>query len=126
MTGVVHERGVAFPFRIDPATGQVAAASGEDKVRQDLQVLLATRLGERPLLRDYGTRLPSLVHDPNDDILADIAVRQTTEALLRWEPRVTVTAIDIERHADQGEVRLVIAYQFIPEQTAGRLIVPLV
>ena len=124
--GAAAVRGVASPFRIDPATGGFAVTAGEEKVRQDLHVLLATRLGERPLIRDYGTRLPSLVHDPNDDVLADVAVRQTEEAVLRWEPRVTITAIDIERHPDLGEVRLLLTYRLIPEQTAGRLVVPLV
>ena len=55
-----------------------------------------------------------------------LTVRQTEEAVLRWEPRVTVTSIDIEREPDLGEVRLVLTYRLIPEQTAGRLVVPLI
>jgi phage baseplate assembly protein W len=126
MTGVSDVAGTAYPFRIDPATGGFAVATGAEKVRQDLQVLLTTRLGERGLGRDFGTRLPSLVHDPNDDVLADVAVRQTAEAVLRWEPRVTVTSVDVDRDPDAGEVRLILTYRLIPEQTAGRLVVPLV
>jgi uncharacterized protein len=126
VTPIDAVRGTAFPFRVDPATGAVAWAGGSDKIRQNLHVLLLTRLGERPLGRDYGTRLPSLVHDPNDDVLADVAVRQTEQAVLRWEPRVTVVTTDIERDADRGEVRLNLLYRVIPELTAGRIVVPLV
>ena len=48
-------RGPAVPFRIG-ADGRVAMTEGTDKVRQNLRVVLATRLGERPMLRDFGTR----------------------------------------------------------------------
>lgn len=126
MSGVDDVRGPAFPPRIDAGTGGFAMAAGVEKIRQDLRVLLTTRLGDRALARDYGTRLPSIVHDPNDDILADVAVRQTEEAVLRWEPRITVTSIDIEREPDLGEVHLALNYRLIPEQTAGRLVVPLI
>lgn len=124
--GVRAVRGTGFPFRIDPATGGVAVASGEEKVRQDLQALLATRLGERPLAREFGTRAAALVHEPVDDVLIDLAVRQIHEAVLLWEPRVTILSVDAEREPELGEVRLVLTYRLIPEQTAGRLVVPLV
>lgn len=118
-------RGVAFPFRFDRATGGVSVASGAEKVRQDLRALLATHLAERPLLRDFGTRLRSLVHDPVDDVLVDVAVRQVEQAVLRWEPRVTVTSVDVERDPDRGEVQLVLTYRHVPEQASDRLAVPL-
>lgn len=124
--GARRVRGTAFPFRIDPATGGVAVASGEDKVRQDLQALLATRLGERPLLRGFGTRAAALVHEPIDDVMIDLAVRQIEESVLLWEPRVTLTSVDAERDPDLGEVRLLVSYRLVPEQTAGRLVVPLI
>ena len=44
-------------------------AEGEDKIRQNVRLILGTRLGERPMLRDFGTRMPGLVHDPNDEVL---------------------------------------------------------
>jgi uncharacterized protein len=125
-TGARSVRGTAFPFRIDPATGGVGQASGEEKVRQDLQALLATRLGERPLQRTFGTRAAALVHEPIDDVLIDLAVRQIEESVLLWEPRVTLMSVDAEREPDLGEVRLVLTYRLVPEQTAGRLVVPLI
>jgi phage baseplate assembly protein W len=100
-------RGVAFPFRIDPATGGVAWAGGTQKIRDDLRVLLGTRLGERPLLRDYGTQVHSLVHEP----------------VVRWERRVIVTRARIER--SEGALRLVLTYVHSDRPSSGEMTVPL-
>ncbi len=126
MTGLDPVRGAAFPFRIDPATGGVATTSGHDKVMQNVRVLLATRLGERPLERDYGTRLPGLVHDPNDEVVVDIAVQQAREAIMRWEPRVIPAEVTAERDPDAGTLRLRLGLQATNEQRGGYLTVPLV
>lgn len=116
-------QGVAFPFRIDPTTGGVALASGSDKIRQNVRLILGTRLGERPMLRDFGTRIPSLVHDPNDDVLGDMLQNQVREALLRWEPRILVTSAQIEQ--SEGEVRLRLNFVYTEERVAEQMILPL-
>jgi len=115
-------KGIAFPFRIDPETGGLAWAMGRDKIRQNVHIILSTRVGERPMLRDYGSRLPSLVHDPNDDVLAEIAQTQTREALLQWEPRILVTGTRIEQA--EGELRLNLTYVHTQEPVTGQLILP--
>jgi uncharacterized protein len=116
-------QGANFPFRIDPATGGVAMASGSDKIRQNVRVILATRVGERPMLREFGTRIPTLVHDPNDDVLADLIQNQARQALLQWEPRILITNMVVVR--DEGEARLRLDYIYTSEQVAGQVIVPL-
>lgn len=116
-------KGVAFPFSIDPASGGIAWAVGRDKIRQNLRLILGTRLGERPMLRDYGSRLASLVHDPNDDVLADLAQTQAKEALMQWEPRVLVTSTSVDQA--EGELRLRVNYVYSNEPVTGQLIMPL-
>jgi hypothetical protein len=119
-------RGLAFPFRVDPTTGKIETAEGEAKIRQNVRLILGTRLGERPLLRDFGTRLPALVHDPNDEILVDIAQDHARESLLRWEPRILVTDSQVERDADEGFLQLRLRYVHTNEQVAGQAVVPLI
>src|SRR5690242_1303888 len=101
-------KGMGFPFAIDPVTGGVTWARGRDKVRQNIRVILGTRLGERPMLRDFGSRLHSLVHDPNDDVLVELAETQTKQALLQWEPRVLLTSTHVKQI--DGEFRMHINY----------------
>jgi phage baseplate assembly protein W len=115
-------QGAAFPFRIDPATGGVSMAKGTEKLRQNVRLILGTRVGERPMLRDFGTRLPSLAHEPNDDVLADILQKQTQQALLQWEPRIIVTNMHLQQ--SEGEAQLNITYFYIYEQLSDQLNVP--
>ncbi|NNF59401.1 MAG: GPW/gp25 family protein [Rhodothermaceae bacterium] len=110
-------RGIAFPFRIDPATGGVATESEFNKLRQNVRVLLGTRLGERPMLPDYGTPLAGLVHDPNDAVLVDLAQRQAVQAVLRWEPRLLVTGVQPRKF--EGELHLHLSYVLTGLPAAG-------
>ena len=118
-------RGAAFPFRIDPATGRVAVTEGEAKVRDDVRLLIGTRLGERPMLRGFGTRLPGLVHDPDDEVLVELAAKQAVEALLQWEPRIVVTGSGVQRSGRPGEVALRLDYVFANAQAVGTAVLPL-
>jgi uncharacterized protein len=98
--------GPAYPFRIDPASGGVSWATGGDKLRQNVRIILGTRYGERPMLRDFGSRLHSLVHDPNDSAIADILGTQAQQALLVWEPRIRRRGADAHQlHPDRRSCR---------------------
>ena len=103
----------------------LATAVERRSVLHLLRLILGTRVDERPMLRTFGTRLRNLVHDPNDDVLADIAEKQAREALLRWEPRIVVTDSRIERDPDDGLLQIRLAYVHMNEQVAGQAVVPL-
>ncbi|WP_326772962.1 GPW/gp25 family protein [Streptomyces sp. NBC_01445] len=116
-------RGAAFPFRIDPRTGGVAWSAGDVKIREDLKALLLTRLGERPMLRDFGTRVHGLVHEPDDDVTADLLRKQAHEAVVRWDRRIVVTRARVSR-AD-GQLHLELDYVRAEDSVGGRITVPL-
>jgi phage baseplate assembly protein W len=111
--------GFSFPFRIDPATGGVGWASEADKIRQNILLILGTRLGERTMLRNFGTRLPSLVHEPNDDVLAELVESQAREALLQWEPRILVQSAKVER--TEGLLRVSLTYIYVNQGTTDQM-----
>lgn len=117
--------GIGFPFRIDPVGGGVVTSSGADKIRQNLRVLLTTRIGERPMQRDFGTRIPALAHEPNDDVLADLIETQARQAMLQWEPRVIVTSASLVSRSDTGDLQLEIDYVHVNEQLAGQMTLPI-
>lgn len=86
-------RGVAFPFRIDPATGGVRRAGGDEKIKENLRHLLLTGIGERVMRRDYGGGLRELVHDPNNDALRAIVQHRIAKAVAQHEPRIELQAV---------------------------------
>ncbi len=116
-------RGPSIPFRIDPTTGSAAWSGGADKIREDVRLLLSTRLGERPMLRDYGSNVSALVHEPDDDVTADLLRRQAHEAVVRWEPRVVVTRARVDRSPEGPS--LLLDYVLADAPVTGQMTVPL-
>lgn len=114
--------GIGFPFRFGPQGG-LTKASGPEKIRQNVLMILGTRWGERAMLRDFGTKIASLVHDPNDDVLAELIRNQARDALLNWEPRILITNAAVEQNG--AELRLTLTYVVIPESRTERMVIPL-
>ncbi|MCZ9131596.1 GPW/gp25 family protein [Escherichia albertii] len=79
---------------IDSATGKPLA--GNAHLRQSVADILSTPVGSRVLLREYGSRLFSLLDNPQDDFTRVRIVRETVTALERWEPRLTVLRVEVD------------------------------
>ena len=101
-------QGPAFPFTIDPATGGVAWSSGTKKLAENVRLILMTRQGERPMNRNFGTNIHSLVHEPNDGALGRLIARQARDTLMQLEPRIVVT--DVVFQQDGGSLTLELHY----------------
>jgi hypothetical protein len=108
-------RGVAFPFRIDPRSGGVAATEGTGKLTENLERLLLTRIGERLMLRDYGGGVTQLVQENINDGLIALAQQQVGRAILRYEPRALPQDIAVTAH----EAELYLRVQYLEATTPG-------
>ncbi len=116
--------GLAFPFAIDPATGGMAWSFGQDKIRQNVHLILGTRMGERPMLRRFGSRLSALVHEPNNAVLGDVLSQHAQEALIQWEPRILAFEAGIEQSDNQATLR--INYALSDQAESGQVTIPIV
>jgi phage baseplate assembly protein W len=115
-------RGMSFPFRIDPQSGGVATAVDGRKIGMNLRTILSTRIGERPMLRDFGSQLHALVHEANEPALARSLTKHLQEALLAWERRVVVTNTTA-RHIE-GELHLIVRFRHVDAQEEGEVAIP--
>lgn len=66
---------------------------GLDHIRQSVADILTTPIGSRVMRREYGSLLPELIDQPLNDATLLQAYAATVMALIRWEPRIRVTAI---------------------------------
>ncbi|MDI5893079.1 GPW/gp25 family protein [Halomonas rhizosphaerae] len=69
------------------------ALEGVEHIRQSVSDILATPIGSRVMRRDYGSLLPELIDRPLNDATLLQVYAATAMALIRWEPRLRVTAI---------------------------------
>lgn len=75
---------IAFPFAIDPGSGQAARASYQDHVDQMIRQILLTDPGERVCLPTFGAGLRRLLFAPLNNSLAATTKIIVTQALNEW------------------------------------------
>ncbi|EAA6551614.1 baseplate assembly protein [Salmonella enterica subsp. diarizonae] len=81
-----------------------------DHIRQSIQDIITTPTGTRVMRRDYGSLISELIDAPVNDALPLQLMAAIFDAIIRQEPRVTVTEIQLRRSengltADIGMMR---------------------
>ena len=110
----------AFPFRIDPASGQAARTGYEAHVEQMIRQLLLTSPGERADLPQFGCGLRQLLFAPNSDAVQATARLAVQRALNQWlAGQILATNIDVTPGAgdDYSQVAVRIEYLLIETQS---------
>jgi uncharacterized protein len=115
-SGQLYGRGVAFPPNVGP-DGRVAFSEGEANVRESIQIILMTDLGERLMTPDFGGGLGPLLFEPNTATTRQLISGQITAALAQWEPRIAVESVDVAVDPNDSQAVIVaITYQLVATQ----------
>jgi phage baseplate assembly protein W len=86
--------GVGWAHPVRPEGGGIATAAYEASIRDSLWLILATARGERVMHPDFGCGIHDLVFATPSATTLGRMVHDVRGALLRWEPRVEVLAVD--------------------------------
>lgn len=122
-------KGLRFPFTFQKRSGgtQISTATSRDHahIHESIRQILGTRLGERFLRPDFGTRLHELVFEQNNAVLYGLIRHEVVDALDQWEPRVTITDVLVgQSETDEHLVLVDIRYRLISAQVDGNLVYP--
>ena len=82
------------------------AINDQDHIIQSIADILTTRIGTRVMRREYGSLLPELVDHPFNDATRLRVYAATAMALMRWEPRISLTRVQFSGVSLQGRVVL--------------------
>src|SRR5580700_7312198 len=85
---------------------RIGTSQEEDNIRESIWIILATAPGERVMRRDFGCGLHLLVFALNDAATVGRVKKSVSEAIIRWEPRVSLLDVDVEVKG-RGEVLLI-------------------
>jgi phage baseplate assembly protein W len=119
--GQIFGRGVAFPPHLD-ATGQWATSVGAQNVRESIQILLLTRLGERLMYPSYGSSLATYLFAPNNPATRKSIEEEITRALQLWEPRVNVDSVSVDIDPSCGQAAIAtIQYSLVANQLPSQI-----
>jgi uncharacterized protein len=102
--------GVAFPLRVD-RQGSLALVTGADDINEAITLILSTAQGERPMRPLFGCGIHDYVFETIDAHTIGVLEREIRIALDRWEPRIEVSAIEIDSsEAEAGRLPIDISY----------------
>lgn len=73
------------------------AITDEEHIAQSLSDILRTPVGSRVMRRDYGSLLSEMIDQPQNPALELQIKVACYMAILKWEPRVTLTEVTTER-----------------------------
>ncbi len=116
--------GMAFPPALD-GQGRFLMTGLDDHVRQSIRLILETARGERVMRQDFGSGLHRLVFSPPLPATASLLQHEVKQALLRFEPRIDLLAVDVALDPKEREVlRVSVSYRVRRTDTMFNLVYP--
>lgn len=115
-------KGWSFPPTFNKVTGSVEMVSDEEDIRQSLQILLSTSLGERVMQPEYGCNLADYVFEGLSSTTIGYIRERVANSILFYEPRIVVERIDVtgEGTIDNLEGRFLISITYTIPGTNSR------
>jgi hypothetical protein len=105
-------RGWAFPIAFDDHTGAVRMLDDEEDIKNSLQVLFGTRVGERIMQPDFGSELDSFVFAPMNKSTITYMQALISDAILFFEPRIVTEEIRVEPAiGEEGLLYILVKYR---------------
>ena len=86
--------------------GEISLSQYEENVKEAIWIILSTAPGERLMHPEFGCNIHDLVFAPNNAGTAGLARFYVEDALVRWEPRIDVEAVEVQ--VDPGEPALLL------------------
>ncbi|MGZ3764386.1 MAG: GPW/gp25 family protein [Mucilaginibacter sp.] len=103
--------GWSFPPSFDSAANTVVMTSDEADIQLSLQILLATRKGERVMEPGYGCNLDEMVFEPMTTTFKTYISEMIKTAILYYEPRIDLNSVQLDDSQEtNGVILLMINY----------------
>lgn len=94
-------------------------------IGQSITDILTTRIGTRVMRREYGSLIPELVDHPFNDATQLRVYAAAVMALMRWEPRISLSRVQFVGANLQGQAVLDFEGSLVDTNEALSLSVPL-
>jgi len=117
--------GWSFPPEFNHALGEVVMSSDAQDIQESLTVILSTKLGERVMLPIFGCNLEDLLFENLDLTTKTLAIERINDAILYYEPRISVLSVSIDESREQEGVLLItVDYQIRATNSRMNMVYP--
>lgn len=104
-------QGLSFPLQINPR-GELVLVTGVTDIEQAIRIILGTAPGERKMRPEFGCRIHEMIFAANNATTGGLIAHYVEEALIQWEPRIEVLAVDVSTDPGRdGTLLIDIRYQ---------------
>ena len=117
--------GWSFPPSFSADGAEVAMVSGVEDVHQSLQILLATRTGERPMQETFGCNLDAALFGAINQALINQIKGLLNDAIINHEPRIKLHDVDVSRSkTEAAAVEIRITYTVLGTNSRYNMVFP--
>jgi phage baseplate assembly protein W len=103
--------GWSFPPKFNAAQGSVEVTSDELDIQRSLEILLATRKGERVMQPDYGCNLDEMVFEPMTTTFKTYIREMIRTAIIYYEARINLNSVIIDDSREtEGVITIILDY----------------
>jgi len=112
-----------FPnFEMVPTTNDIAIITNNRAIKDSILTLLQTNFGERLYHPEIGSNVPNQLFENANFITAKVLRGFIVTTILNFEPRVTVTNIDVIADIDRNEFDAIISYNILSDKLSNEQI----
>jgi len=111
----------AFPFRIDPVSGQGARSPYARHVDEMIRQILLTAPGERADLPEFGCGLRRLLFAPDSEALQATTQLLVQQSLKRWlSSQITVRNVTVSSGPGGDDSQLIVQIEYLLIETQSQ------
>lgn len=109
--GTVTYKDFDLSFLPNPATGDLRVKTDNDEIKQSVKTIVLTNYGERKFREDIAGNLGQMLFELLDPITLIKLQRSIAYALNAYEPRITVTDVQVNtENINKNELGVTVYY----------------
>ncbi|PLX14903.1 MAG: hypothetical protein C0599_17915 [Salinivirgaceae bacterium] len=117
-------RGWSFPPEFNRSLNNIEMSEGEDDIKESIEILLSTQVGERMMHPDFGCNLERLMFENLDLTLQRYIKDLIQTAILKYETRINLEEISFYPEPQYGRININIDYTVRSTNTRTNLVYP--
>ena len=104
---------ISASFQTNPLNSDLIALNNSNAISRSIRNLILTVPGDKPFQPDLGSEVYDSLFDQLDQITATSIQSQIENTIIRYEPRVSLTSVDVKSNIPNNAFDVLITYEVI-------------
>ena len=104
---------ISMSFEINPINNDLIGVKNNTAIARSIRNLVLTTPGERFFNEDLGSGVSEVLFDTLDDISGAVIRDEIEQTIIRFEPRVKLTDVNVKPDYDSYEFNVTVTYDIV-------------